>query len=531
MSGSIGAAVSHLVIYPLDLITTRLQTQRQFSKSGKDVSSKGDDYGEYRDVFDAIKKIYSQEGGIQAFYRGAANCTGKAVADSFLFFLAYNFLRETRRPAPGSNGKAGPSPLPISEELSIGVLSGAFARFWTTPLQNIVTRQQTASMIHARHPESSLGPGLSARDIALQIKDEKGWAGFWSGYSATLILTVNPSITFLLHELFLRLLVPQDRRKNPGPRLTFLIAAASKAIASTLTYPFSLAKSRAQVSSQSPAPNTSETKYIEDDNASSASRSAEAVAARRTVFGTILKIAQKEGIRGLYQGLGSEVLKGFFSHGLTMLTKERIHTLVIQLYYLVLKALNRYPSPQELAKAAGHKLGNAASSAKEKLNRDTVPAGDIYGKAHTTEQRNAFDSVTKPLENPKDAAAATVEKTRDALNSDTVPAGDLYGKRSEVGSSSHSDPETRQLGRSANVQQQITQKVSQALDSENTTVPPGDVYGKSETSVPQTDPETSQLKKSAVAAKEAVEKASDLARREGDTVTPGDIYGSEKKKE
>jgi len=111
------------------------------------------------------------------------------------------------------------------------MLAGAFA---TTPVQNIVTRKQTAAVVSARDPTSSVSPKLSAKDIALQIRHEKGFLGFWFGYSVSLVLTLNPAITFLLHKVSLRTLVPRLRRADLGVCLTFLIAATSKLIASSI---------------------------------------------------------------------------------------------------------------------------------------------------------------------------------------------------------------------------------------------------------------------------------------------------------
>lgn len=192
------------------------------------------------------------------------------------------------------------------------MLAGAFA---TAPVQNIVTRKQTAAVVSARDPTSSVSPKLSAKDTVLQIRHEKGFLGFWSGYSASLVLTLNPAITFLLHKVSLRTLVPRLRRADLGACLTFLIAVTSKLIASSITYPFSLAKTCAQVSSQSPSEPTGETS--EKSNEGENLEASKAVKARqRTVFIIILRIAKTEGIWALYQGLGTEVLKGFFSHGL-----------------------------------------------------------------------------------------------------------------------------------------------------------------------------------------------------------------------
>jgi len=372
VSGAAGSAISNVITYPLSLVVTRLQTQHQFKTKG----DRGD-ADDYKDVIDAARRIYAEEGGISAFYAGCTQDTLKTMTDSFLFFLAYNFIRRTRL------GKA--KRLPIHEELGVGMLAGAFAKFITSPVSQIVTRKQVASMVAARDSTITISSELSAKDIALQIRHEKGILGFWSGYSASLILTINPSLTFLLHETFLRLLVKREKRSNPGSLVTFLIAAVSKAIASTITYPFQLAKSRAQVSKQSRSEESDEPVSKKDSTVGKAQKPVKNLE-HRTIFHSVANIAREEGIVGLYQGLGGEIVKGFFSHGLTMLTKERIHVVVIQLYYLVLKLLRRYPSPEELAALAKERVSD--------VTNETVKAVQTSTKAVGKEAKTALDKVT-----------------------------------------------------------------------------------------------------------------------------------------
>jgi hypothetical protein len=355
IAGSTGSAISNITVFPLDLIITRLQVQRQLRK----VSSSPDE-GEYQGLKDAVAKIYSREGGLPAFYTGVVQDTGKSILDSFLFFLAYNFLRQRRLQSRDGSKKS----LPVLDELGAGVVAGAFSKFITTPIANIVTRKQTASMLSARS-SGSAKEEPSVADIAEQIKAERGLQGFWSGYSASLVLTLNPSITFFLFEFFKRSLIPRSRRENPGASMTFLLAAISKAIASTITYPFSLAKACAQISSRS-----SESK---DEEATSTGPQSSKPAPLSTLASIIL-IYRTEGLSALYEGLSGEVLKGFFSHGITMIVKDAVHQFIIQTYYLLLKLLRRYPSPAELAK-------QAANSASQSIGSIRDGAGQILEKS------------------------------------------------------------------------------------------------------------------------------------------------------
>ncbi|KAF2276300.1 mitochondrial carrier [Westerdykella ornata] len=397
-SGALGTAVSKLLTYPLDLLITRLQVQRQF---------KGEDPADqYDGILDAIETIYTHEGGITAFYSGVLQETLKGVADSFLFFLAYTYARQRRLTAQGTKR------LSAWDEISVGVLAGAFAKLWTTPLQNIVTRKQAAAMIAARDRGSKrkIAPSYSTRDIAAQIREEKGLQGFWSGYSASLFLTLNPSITFLLHRVLLRLAVPKSKQADPGARLTFLLAAISKATASAVTYPFSLAKTRAQVSSrESSSQHEGVTREHEKEGKRHHVAEKKVLRARqRTVISTILHIARTEGILALYEGLGAELLKSFFSHGITMLAKDRIHALVINLYYLVLKSLKKYPSPEELTKMAAEQGRNTYAKGAEVAGNAASKAQDMLGSGR--------EQAKEVLSNGKQQAEGLLEKGKDAAN-------------------------------------------------------------------------------------------------------------------
>jgi hypothetical protein len=327
-------------------------------------SSSIPDEGEYKGVLDAFEQIYNKEGGLSAFYTGVLHDTGKSIADSFLFFLFYNYLRSNRLQKSGAKA----TNLPVLVELAVGALAGACSKFFTTPISNIVTRKQTSYLLSARSSSPTTNPP-SVSEIAKSIRAEKGLQGFWSGYSASLILTLNPSITFFLYESFKRAFVPRAKHDDPGARLTFLMAAMSKAIASTITYPFSLAKARAQASSPPVDPESAEKVRDEVEHAHNKSeagkteRDAKNIAKRTTVFNTILQIYRTEGAAALYEGVWGEIYKGFFSHGITMIVKESIHRLIIQIYYMILKALNKYPSPSKLANQASVAIQDAGEKA------------------------------------------------------------------------------------------------------------------------------------------------------------------------
>jgi len=404
LAGSMATASTKLLLYPLELIITRLQVQRQFHGPKEAPSAAQDADAEYKDLVDAARKIYKYEGGLKAFYTACGPDVGKGIADGFLFFLAYTFLRQQQLTRDGTKN------LSVSKELSVGVAAGAFAKLLTTPIQNIVTRQQTAALVAARDPTSSTTPSqsrkLTIKDIALQIRAERGIQGFWAGYSASVLLTLNPALTFAIDNL-LRRLLPSSRRLNPPPQLTFLLAAISKAIATTVTYPIMLAKSRAQVSS--PTTSITEEEGTEKTDVPSlqhppsessrrrqilqtAHKALRLLSAQYAIFLSLQKIYRAEGLSGLYSGLEAEVLKGFLSHGLTMVVKEKVHVGVIQLYYLLMSFVRRWPADLDQAR---QDAGSVAAEAKERAGSVAIEARERAGTvAAEAKERAGNVSVT-----------------------------------------------------------------------------------------------------------------------------------------
>ncbi|KAI1739840.1 mitochondrial carrier domain-containing protein [Xylaria scruposa] len=300
---------------------------------------------EYAGIVDAFSRIWSSDGdgGPRAFYTGLAQDATKSVLDSFLFFLFYEWFRSLRLRSRRRAGAKGRRRLGVAEELAVGMAAGACSRSFTTPIANVVTRKQTSSLV-----DPTGAPGV--REIMRRIREERGIAGFWSGYSASLVLTLNPSLTFFLQEI-LKSTFADQTYDDPGPRLTFLFAATSKAISSLVTYPFQIAKTRLQAGIPLDSDEEPPDSKPEDDAEKSGPVRAVQAFARRSIFGTVARIVQTEGIGSLYDGVGAELLKGFFSHGTTMVAKDVVHKLLFKLYIFVLGALTeiRKRNPQAIA--------------------------------------------------------------------------------------------------------------------------------------------------------------------------------------
>jgi hypothetical protein len=274
------------------------------------------------------------------------------------------------------------------EELAVGAAAGACAKLFTTPVSNVVTRRQTASLLDNSSSSNSNDKGNSAtgmdgaktetaaRDMSFgeiisEMRRERGILGLWAGYSASLVLTLNPSITFFLQQMLKRALVARERWDEPDASTTFLLAAASKVVATSITYPFQIAKARVQVSA-APEEKAKGGKRVGRDN----------------IFATVLRIARAEGGKALYDGIGGELLKGFFSHGTTMLSKDVIHRFIVQLYFAILAVLKR--NPHFSARLFG-RIKKAREEARERYLRASSSGADEIRRG-ARYVKNAVDS-------------------------------------------------------------------------------------------------------------------------------------------
>lgn len=234
----------------------------------------------------------------------------------------------------------------------MGAAAGACARFFTTPISNVVTRKQTASLM-ANNSRDSQGPTeQSFGEVLHVIRAEKGFLGLWSGYGATLMLTLNPSITFYLQHALKKALVDRGR-EGESRGMVFLIAALSKVVATAVTFPFNTAKARVQVSGpRSPRPETEvkdDALVVEQNSGTSKREQSPAKSFNRrlqhlangTIFATIIRIAKTEGVPGLYGGLTGELLKAFFNHGTTMLSKDIAHGLIVRSFWNISRGLRQ----------------------------------------------------------------------------------------------------------------------------------------------------------------------------------------------
>ncbi|KAA8643537.1 hypothetical protein EYZ11_009809 [Aspergillus tanneri] len=312
VAGATGAVLANALVYPLDLVKTKLQVQVKNANSKEDAVH-------YKSTLDAINKIMEKE-GIEGLYSGIAGSLIGVASTNFAYFYWYSVVRSIYMASSRATKTPG-----TAVELSLGAVAGAIAQIFTIPVAVITTRQQT------QPKEDKKGLIETGREV---VNSEDGWSGLWRGLKASLILVVNPAITYGAYQRLKDVIFPGKNSLKPWE--AFLLGALSKALATIATQPLIVAK----VGLQSRPPPGREGKPFK-------------------TFGEVMRyIIQNEGPLSLFKGIGPQIMKGLLVQGLLMMTKERM-----ELFFILLFAYLRKIKQQKLQKA----VDSAASKAKTSL--------------------------------------------------------------------------------------------------------------------------------------------------------------------
>ncbi len=179
-------------------VKTRLQVQ--VKRKPTDPIPTGVDDVHYTSTWDAISKIVADD-GVLGLYNGINGALIGVASTNFAYFYWYSvvrtlYLSQQKIPAP-------PSTL---VELSLGAVSGAIAQVFTIPVAVITTRQQTQAKGDRK------GMVDTAKEV---INGEDGWTGLWRGLKASLVLVVNPAITYGAYQRLREIIFPGKVNLKP----------------------------------------------------------------------------------------------------------------------------------------------------------------------------------------------------------------------------------------------------------------------------------------------------------------------------
>ncbi|KAG8829205.1 ADP/ATP carrier protein [Serendipita sp. 399] len=330
LAGALGGVFSNAIVYPLDTVKTRIQ-----AATNNDVKGKGKTFQRPSIVL-LLRQILKQE-GIAGFYKGFGASMLNTFSTQYAYFFFYSFVRSTyikRTTKAGSKPKA----LSTVAELVLGAIAGALAQIFTIPVSVIATRQQIGRSVSIKRPKPSssvpavepsqqiklpneirVEPYIHEDDVeperddsflavARDIIEEDGITGLWLGIHSSLVLTVNPAITYGVFERVKSIFTLGDPNVKLSPWGAFTVGALSKTLATVVTYPYIMAKVRVQA-------HGSKGETTEEGKAK-AERYNGAV-------DVLKKVYKSEGIVGWYQGMSAQIIKAVLAQAFLFMSKDQ----------------------------------------------------------------------------------------------------------------------------------------------------------------------------------------------------------------
>lgn len=262
LNGSTSSVIANALVYPLDVITTKVQV-----KDTEKSATKPESLSKKKSKLQIISEIIKDR-GISGLYIGIDFSLLQTFWSNFGYFYFYSWIKRLYFRYYKTSS--------VGTDLLLGAIAGGISRAFTTPISVITTRLQAGSK-----------QNLSSRDIWNQIWKDEGISGLWRGLNASLILTINPALTYGLFEQ-LKHYLP----KRPTPFQSFLIGAFTKSVATVVTYPYILAKTRLQAGREN------------------------------SVLGCLLKVLKQDGIPGMYEGLNEQLSKSVLCQAILFALKD-----------------------------------------------------------------------------------------------------------------------------------------------------------------------------------------------------------------
>lgn len=323
-AGGAGGLVSMAATYPLMAISTRAAVDRS-TRPGES-------------MLHAAQKVLAED-GIRGLYDGlGSSLLGVGVSNFvyyFFFEAAREFILTSRRVTHSATASMGT--LSTLESIVAGLISGTATAVVSNPIWVVNTRQATGmsrqvraaknastngadaggaaapgAAVPAATPGKSEVQRLSFLETLQDVVKKDGFLALWRGLGPALVLVTNPVLQYTVFEQIKnRVLQSRQLRRaqtaSAKPLLTdidfFWLGAVSKLVATVITYPQIVIKSRRQALSN------------------------ERNEKRANLWTAMTEIVEQEGFAGLYRGLGSKLLQSILTAAILFASKERIYVL------------------------------------------------------------------------------------------------------------------------------------------------------------------------------------------------------------
>ncbi|KAF3431916.1 hypothetical protein FNV43_RR26652 [Rhamnella rubrinervis] len=228
-AGAAAGAIAATFVCPLDVIKTRLQVHGLPSGHGGSV------------IISSLRNIVKTE-GLRGMYRGLSPTIVALLPNWAVYFTVYERLKDLLHShVDGSNQ------LTVGENMIAAAGAGAATAISTNPLWVVKTRLQVRGMRPDIVPYKSMFSALS------RIEHEEGVRGFYSGIVPSLAGISHVAIQFPTYEKMKYYLAKKENTTvdKLNASSVAIASAISKVVASVMTYPHEVIRSRLQEQGQS----------------------------------------------------------------------------------------------------------------------------------------------------------------------------------------------------------------------------------------------------------------------------------------
>ncbi|KAJ2141452.1 mitochondrial aspartate-glutamate transporter agc1 [Coemansia sp. RSA 1287] len=279
VAGGIGAAV----VYPIDLVKTRMQNQRA-AVVGEML---------YKNSIDCFRKVIRNE-GILGLYRGLGPQLVGVAPEKAIKLTVNDFVRSRF-----TNKQTGE--IAVAGEMLAGAMAGASQVVFTNPLEIVKIRLQ----IQGEMLKEAVGSTKAiSRSGAITIIKELGLVGLYKGASACLLRDVPFSAIYFTCYSHLKKDVFREGERQLGMLDLLLAGAIAGMPAAYLTTPADVIKTRLQVVAKQ-----GETVYT---GLTDAAR----------------KIYKEEGFKAFFKGGPARIFRSSPQFGATLMCYELFHRMV-----------------------------------------------------------------------------------------------------------------------------------------------------------------------------------------------------------
>ncbi|KAJ8711773.1 hypothetical protein PYW08_008727 [Mythimna loreyi] len=229
INGGIAGIVGVSIVFPLDLVKTRLQNQTIGPNGEK----------QYTSMVDCFRKTYRAEGYF-GMYRGSGVNILLITPEKAIKLTCNDIFRMHLSLPDGT--------LPIPRQMLAGGMAGACQIIVTTPMELLKIQMQDAGRIAA---EAKAGgakdiPKVSAWQLTKKLVAEKGIFGLYKGVGATGCRDISFSVVYFPMFAILSKLGKKPDELTPPFWWSFLSGCAAGSIAALAVNPLDVVKTRMQ---------------------------------------------------------------------------------------------------------------------------------------------------------------------------------------------------------------------------------------------------------------------------------------------